>query len=359
MRKENLLIGIVVVLTGILGITGIGGKSIGTDFASYYVSASIVRFEGAEKIYNIATFDKWRKKLGLPCGIYRYPPVWAMIVVPYTFLPFKVALLIHQVILTIFLFFFWKILFNLPFYQNNKIKYFTLFASLMFSGTVASIRVGQIDIIIAFLYIFSLYLILRNNKLSPVFLSLSAIIKVTPGSAIIEFIKNKRFDFLIYFTITILVIIVLSIILAGLSPWLGYIKSLNIISKSNIPSSLTTTFSKVSSKLYNIWWLIPILAIIVIWTKLTKNIIYNWALLSWVIFLSTPITNPSYYIFTLFPFYYFIQMNTSRKNTAVVCILFAAFIIANLRNPFYTGNLIKPWMVVIAIIITLFSKREE
>jgi len=103
MNKENALIAFVVILSGVLGITGISGKSVGTDFASYYVSANIVRYEGAEKIYDINTFDHWRKELGLHCGIYRYPPIWAIMMVPYTYLSFKTALIIHQIILVIFL----------------------------------------------------------------------------------------------------------------------------------------------------------------------------------------------------------------------------------------------------------------
>ena len=201
------------------------------DSPSYYTAAQGIRRN--IDIYDQEQFQDMADTLFGSIYIiypYIYPPIVAQVLLPLTTLDFEdyaVFVLVLNLMLSFTVLFLIYSLLGLSAWKSG-LPLLYLFSLLLFNVPLTrNLRVGQINLVIFFLILLSLYFD-KKNKIFPAsfFLMIAVFIKIYPALFILYYVLQKRWKFLWYSIISGTALISLSVVLNGFSYWTGFIKQL-------------------------------------------------------------------------------------------------------------------------------------
>jgi len=179
------------------------------DFSQYYSAA--LALKNGENFYDTDLIYKIGKDKGAFNSQmdYLYPPFFLFFIIPFTFLPFKLAsilwLSLNQIFIVALIFI------SLAIFKakSKDLLCFSFGLIGIFYPVFYELRLGQADLIVGILLYLSLYLILRKKIiLGSILYSLSCCLKLSPIILIAYFFRKKFFKILALSLAATLIIII-------------------------------------------------------------------------------------------------------------------------------------------------------
>jgi len=210
------------------------------DFVTYYSAARVIKY--GEKLYDNTVLLKIQRESGLPESEgpmpYLYPPLFAVLMLPFTFMNYTFAknlwLFLNQAFLMGALVFTW-------YSAKDKIScielIFLLFLLLNFAPIFSNLNLGQVSILIFLLVASSFYLFKKRKDFwTGVLLAFATMFKITPGLLIVYFLWKKEYRVFFSALFSLIILFLLSIVLVGIETNYFYItKILLPLARSRIP----------------------------------------------------------------------------------------------------------------------------
>ena len=217
-------------------------------FASYY-TASRLLIEG-ENVAGFYNDDWFRLKVekyvpGVDEVYLVNMPTTALILVPIAALDYSTARSIWIIFNLIFLFVTTLIIIK-QMKLNEEWLPLSLILILLFQPLYANISFGQIYIFIFCLLVFAWFAYQAGNeKLAGVLIGFVFIVKTAALFMPILFLIKKKWKALMWFVLTVLCLIFLTLPILGLDPWLAYLNTL--LSYASSPTLSVTAYQSVHS----------------------------------------------------------------------------------------------------------------
>lgn len=219
-----------------LGRALLGPKQ-GEDFAQYYVAARLILEGSPNRIYETGeSYQESAAAFGVS-GVkidgesrevmtYAYPPFAAIIMVPFSMLPYDTAR---------YLFFFLSLAATLAAVpllfadrrgaRRRELILVGTAAVILFFPHHYSLYMGQINSLLFLGSVLSLYWIRRNRSLSAgFFLALAGVIKIFPLVLLLAFLTARKYRAVLATLGGTILLIVVTAILCGIEPWRMFIQ---------------------------------------------------------------------------------------------------------------------------------------
>ncbi len=201
------LLGIILL---VLLVQSIGRADNKSDFHDYYTASRL--FYDQKDLYNINALESLREEVKLEdlfkaenlkklealkgnLGTYIYPPLFAFLLIPLGFLNYELAATIFTLInfscLLLSLFLITKLI---PIKNIFSILFFTI--AVNYRYLESHVSNNQVAFILILLILLSL--LIKNDALSGILLSLAIIIKITPGIFLFYFLYKRQFARFLY-----------------------------------------------------------------------------------------------------------------------------------------------------------------
>lgn len=304
-----------------------------------------------------------------------YPPISLLIFYPLHLLPFILASKVWIILSVGFLFVTILLLHKLQPVSSLTLCLISLFTVISFPFKF-TLGMGQINLLILLLIVSSIYL-LENKKyiFAGLLLGISVMVKLFPVVYLIPLLIKKNRKIILYVSISILFLVLVSIILLGRDINIYYVREIlpplfsNHYGGAYYNQSITGTFERL-----NIPFSILLLSRILIFlytiynlVKLNKNLFYDFSLLIVTVLLINSFTWQHHLVLLILPYYYLVsKIRTKLFLTAVfISYLLSAY---NIKNPVlfthtFVGNLILSHgffgILMLWIILVVENRTKE
>ncbi|WP_338637690.1 glycosyltransferase family 87 protein [Spirobacillus cienkowskii] len=331
-----------------------------SDFEVYYNSAN--RFLNSQLLYRPGEDGFYR---------YKYSPVASLLFIPFALVPFEIAKIFYSFFISLLMYLNLIISIKLfKSYTKNSISKYHLFYIVffivlsMFSHYFRELHLGQVNILILFLILYSLIVNNKNTLLSSVLIALSGFIKPYFLIFILYFIFEKQFKQVLYIVFSSIVLFFTPLfnynfnnLMTNYYYWYLELK-LEILRESEIGNienvSIFTFFDKylgyffiINNKIVHLFVLI-ILGLFVSWYLMltaknlpkSQKIKFDYSMLCALIPILVS-NGRSIYIF-LFPLVYLISISNIYKNMVFLIVFCFSCICIGLN--FGEGVILSQWI---------------
>ena len=180
-----------------------------------------VMYDAAEALINNKTV--YGIPFGLSTGYYKYSPFTLLLFVPYTLISFKIASILHFILISISAIssvILIEQIISKYFFNNDKrrlLTYFLILLSILLH-VVKDLHLGNTNTILIFIVILAIYNSLKSRYLlAGLFFALAIITKPYFAIAILPFILYKQYKTIMYTALSGLLFILITVIFMGFS----------------------------------------------------------------------------------------------------------------------------------------------
>lgn len=358
-------------------------KTIKVDDTSYYTTAHGLR--AGLNIYDEDTFDKKSEELfgkSVEVWPFTYPPLLGQFFIPLSYLNYptftslltiiNILLAFSCILLT------YQIIFGRDYKTSILLGFFSfiIVESLPFKLTILY---GQAHFLI-YLFILLSLLFYRQNKewLSSLCLVFATMIKIFPAIYLLFFLINKKLKYVVFFIINSLSVIMISIFLFGLKPWINF---LNYFFKIFLKGEKTLFFlhyyayqnnKSLRSFLINLFdsWPIPkftdaiylLLILLLLFLcvssliKKRNNIMFAYSIITLLSIIISPMTWRHHFVNALFSIMILIYLSLKNgRMIALIVLLIMGYIIFYYPN--WAGFPFSYAVLLAAFLLFLYNLR--
>lgn len=201
------------------------------DISAFYAAAKMKHI-GEHTIYDSRSLNALAEEEGITCGVnnYLYPPIWAEVLSPFTFLPFQQFRLIWLVLSHLLMFLLLVISVRIIDRTGDSQRHSSLVLAAFVTFVLLStfereFHYGQINILLAVLLFLPLVLDTRKHYLFlGACIAFCATIKLGPLLLLFYFLINKDYKVIWASTGFIIIFVTLSFTLFGGEDWVIYFR---------------------------------------------------------------------------------------------------------------------------------------
>ncbi|MFC1514704.1 glycosyltransferase family 87 protein [Candidatus Omnitrophota bacterium] len=190
------------------------------DFLPYYSAAQVFRQGG--DMYDPDQIRQAELKNGLPrfekIFSYQYPPLFTVLILPFTFFKYSLAkvfwLALNQIFVIGALFFIWASVIKKR--SFTEVAFF-LFLALNFYPLINNLNLGQINVLILFLICGAFYFFKKGNDIyCGIFLGLAAMFRITPALLIVYFLWRGQWRTFFWAVLSFVLLSLISLAIFGI-----------------------------------------------------------------------------------------------------------------------------------------------
>lgn len=200
--------------------------NVSIDFGAYYAAATVLR-EGGDIYDRTATQTLAARRTDIKeVTTYIYPPFWALVMVPFSLLPYAYAKILWLLFNQMFLFA--SIYLMLAALDVKGLAWVVaLFLTLNYNPVFLVLNLGQVDVFLLFLIALAFWLFRRGQKVwVGVLIALAVAIKITPALVGIYFMIKREYRVFVSMLVGLLVVVLVSTLFIGFHSHVVFIQKI-------------------------------------------------------------------------------------------------------------------------------------
>lgn len=230
---------------------------LGADFTAYYGAASALRQSGGAQIYHLTTIAAFGAKAGCTAITpYAYPPLFAILLIPLTYVPCGAALVLWDALGSGLV---GGSLWVMNRIWPQRLEHFALFCigALLLAPTWVGFWWGQVHALVLFALVWSLWRVERDDHLGAgIALALISWIQVIPGLLVVYLALRHKWKAVATTLVTGALLLVAMVGVVGVPGLLNWVSSISAVARfGDQPSNISP------AHLLGGWIVVPIVLV--------------------------------------------------------------------------------------------------